>query len=123
MNDVTTEAQSANESRHFRPFIGLLCVVGSLAGFAGLYFFEVPAGNDKALMFAMGIVFGWGSMVVSSEYGSTATGRKVADSAIRKIERQDIAAGKQPAGTVDDPLKTQIINEPTDPVPTVEGKK
>lgn len=85
-----------NEGKIFRPLIGLLCVTGSLAGFAGLYFIEIPGGNRDAMMLALGIIFGWGSAVVQSEYGSTATGRKVADSAIRKIERQDIASTAEP---------------------------
>ncbi len=82
---------AGGEGRVFRPLIGLLCVVGSLIGFAGLYFIEIPTGNRDAMMLALGIIFGWGSAVVQSEYGSTATGRKVADSAIRNIERQNAA--------------------------------
>ncbi len=86
------------DSAWFRGTIGFLCIAGSLIGFGGLYFVEVPIGNRDALMLALGIVFGWGSAVVQSEYGSTATGRKVADSAIRNIERQaiasDVASGK-----------------------------
>lgn len=119
MSDVQTEEQSSKDSRYFRPFIGVLCVLGSLLGFAGLYFVEIPGSNDKALMFAMGIVFGWGSMVVSSEYGSTATGRKVAESAIRKIERQDIAA-VQPVPAVQD---VNVVNPPTDPANVQETPK
>lgn len=76
------------ESALFRGAIGLLCVVGSFIGFGALYFIEVPEGNREPLLLALGIVFGWGSSVVSSEYGSTSTGRKVADSAIRTMEQQ-----------------------------------
>lgn len=104
-----------DEGRIFRPLVGLLCVIGSLVGFGGLYFIEIPVGNRDAMMLALGIIFGWGSAVVQSEYGSTATGRKVADSAIRKIERQEIAAGvpnglndpDRPAGTPDDPVHVE----------------
>ncbi len=91
-----------NEGKIFRPLVGLLCVVGSLVGFGGLYFIEIPVGNRDAMMLALGIIFGWGSAVVQSEYGSTATGRKVADSAIRNIERQNVA-------TVGGPVPTDAV--------------
>lgn len=116
MSDVQTEVQSANDSRYFRPFIGLLCVLGSLIGFGALYIVPIPPENKDAMMFALGIVFGWGGSVVGSEYGSTATGRKVAESAIRKIERQDKAAASSLVQDVN------VVNPPSDPVPTVEGK-
>lgn len=71
----------------FRGVIGLLCVVGSLVGFGGLYFIAIPPGNRDALMLALGIVFGWGSAVVQSEYGASTTGRKAAESAIKQMEK------------------------------------
>jgi hypothetical protein len=84
--------ETRNDGRAFRWTIGLLCVVGSLLAFAGLYFIQIPKNNEQALLLALGYLFGWGSAVVQSEYGSTATGRKVAESAIRNIERQDKAS-------------------------------
>ncbi len=95
------------DSAWFRGTIGFLCIAGSLIGFGGLYFVEVPVGNRDALMLALGIVFGWGSAVVQSEYGSTATGRKVADSAIRNIERQAVAAEVVATGKSDDPVHVE----------------
>ena len=93
-----------NEGRFFRPAIGVMCIVGGLAGFFALYYIEVPTGNRDAMMLALGIVLGWASAVVQSEYGSTSTGRKVTESAIRGIERQNappppdaIAGAKQVA--------------------------
>jgi hypothetical protein len=77
--------------RKFEAFIGILALASGIGGFAALFWIEIPARNENALMFAMGIVFGWGSAVVASVYGATTTGRKVAESAIRKIERQDNA--------------------------------
>lgn len=120
MSDVNTEEQSTSDSRYFRPFIGVLCVVGSLVGFAALFVYEVPEPNKDAMMLALGIIFGWGSAVVQSEYGATSTGRKVAESAIRKIERQDNAAADAPAGTVTDPTHTTVVNPPDAPVPVSE---
>ena len=79
-------AQRLREGTFFRPFLGLLCVFGSLAGFAALFYIKIPDENKDAMMFALGIVFGWGSNVVSSEYGATATGRKAAESAIRQLD-------------------------------------
>lgn len=74
------------EGSLFRGIIGFLCIGGSLAGFLLLYFVPLPEGNENSLIFAMGIVFGWGGLVVSSEYGASQTGRRVAESAIKKME-------------------------------------
>lgn len=93
-----------------------------MAGFFALFFVEIPGRNENALLLALGVVLGWAGAVVGSEYGATTTGRKVAESAIRKIERQDIAANEAPNGTLDDPLKAEIINTPENPANVTETK-
>lgn len=70
----------------FRPLVGFICLVGGLAGLLGLYLVEVPEGNREPLLLALGLVLGWGSAVVQSEYGSSATGRRVVESTIRRLE-------------------------------------
>lgn len=86
-----------------RGLIGLVALGGAMAGFFLLFYIEIPQRNENALLLALGVVLGWAGSVVASEYGSTTTGRKVADSAIRGLERQHIAA-EGPSGTPDDPL-------------------
>ncbi len=70
----------------FRAIVGFVALGASILGFAALFVVEIPAANRDALMFALGGVFGWGSAVVQSEYGASTTGRKAADSAIKKME-------------------------------------
>lgn len=84
-DEPTTLAPPPKEGSAFRALVGLLAVVGSLAGFGALFFVEVPLGNRDALMLALGIIFGWGSAVVQSEYGASTTGRKAADAALGQI--------------------------------------
>ena len=121
---MNEEAPAQNDGRAFRWTIGFLCVLGSLLAFAGLYFIQIPKANEQALLLALGYLFGWGSAVVQSEYGSTATGRKVAEAAVRNIERQDIATAATPAGTPDDPLSVAGAAPDQAPVETtVKGKK
>lgn len=79
------------EGKLFRPMVGLIAVVGSFAAFLGLFMIEIPQRNENALMFAMGIVFGWGSMVFASEYGSSNVGRKVAEAGIKNLARNNTA--------------------------------
>lgn len=101
------------DSGVFRYIIGLMALVGGLAALAGLYVIDVPAGNKEPLLLAIGVVLGWGGSVINSEYGATTTGRKVAETAVRTMERQQIAA-EQPTSVV--------IDQPADqPVP-VETK-
>ena len=77
-----------------RGLIGLIALGGAMVGFFALFYIEIPARNENALLLALGVVLGWAGAVVASEYGATTTGRKVAESAIRKIERSDIASGE-----------------------------
>jgi hypothetical protein len=87
---------TTHDSGWFRGFIGVFVVVGGFAALAGLYIVDIPAGNKEPLLLAIGIVLGWGGSVVASEYGATTTGRKVAEQAVRTMERQSIAA-EQPS--------------------------
>ena len=85
--DETTLGPAPREGSIFRAIIGFICVIGSMIGFGGLYFVEIPPTNRDALMLALGIVFGWGSAVVQSEYGASTTGRKIAESTLDKIAK------------------------------------
>jgi hypothetical protein len=80
-----------HEGNGFRYFLGVICIIGGLILVGGLFFVEVPAGNKEPLLLAIGLVLGWGSAVVQSEYGATTTGRKVADAAVRNIEQQTVS--------------------------------
>lgn len=86
MTDPTAPGPPPKDGSTFRGIIGLLSVIGSLIGFGGLYFIAIPAGNRDALMLALGIVFGWGSAVVQSEYGASTTGRKMAEAGLKSLE-------------------------------------
>ena len=103
-----------------RGLIGLLALGGAMAGFFLLFYIEIPQRNENALLLALGVVLGWAGAVVSSEYGATTTGRKVAESAIRSIERNDIA--NSPSGTDADPLKTEVVNTADNPANVTEAK-
>jgi hypothetical protein len=95
----------------FRQGIGLLCIVGGLSALAGLYFIDVPVGNKEPLLLAIGVVLAWGGSVVNSEYGATTTGRKVAESAVRQIERQTIQNEQSPTGQPDDPVAVEEVKK------------
>lgn len=84
-DDAPKFAPPPKDGSGFRATVGLLCVLGGLVGFGGLYFVQIPPGNRDALMLALGIVMGWGSAVVQSEYGASTTGRKAANAAIDQI--------------------------------------
>lgn len=92
MTDKATGAEKIGppprEGSIFRGIVGFLALGVGMFGFIALFFIEIPARNENALMFAMGVIFGWGSSVISSEYGASTTGRRVAESAIKKIEEQ-----------------------------------
>lgn len=105
-----------HDSGKFRFVIGALVLATAIGGFAALFVVRVPPENKDAMMFALGAVFGWAASVVASEYGATTTGRKVAEQAVRTMERQQIAA-EQPV----EPTPVQVVNAASEPVP-VETK-
>lgn len=77
-----------NEGRSiFRQLIGVIALAGGLAGLLGLYVAPIPDGNREPLLLALGLVLGWGSTVVSYEYGSSPAGRKAADVGVRLAEQ------------------------------------
>lgn len=81
------------DGKLFRPFIGILALLAGIGGFLALFWVAVPAANNNALMFAMGIVFGWGSSIIGSEYGASSTGRKIADQAVKQMGKDSDGKG------------------------------
>lgn len=72
----------------FRGLVGFIAMLTGVVAFVLLFFVEIPARNENALMLALGIIIGWGSAVVSSEYGASTTGRKAAESALKAFEKK-----------------------------------
>jgi len=95
------------ERKTFRYVVGILAILGGLGGLAGLYLVEVPAANENALMLALGIVLGWGGAVVQGEWGSSPTGRQMAQLGA------DLTAGR--------PISAKITNTEAEPVPTTDN--
>lgn len=88
MTDESAPGPAPKDGSVFRAVIGFLALAAGIGGFIALFFVKVPAENNNALMIAMGIVFGWGSSIISSEYGASATGRKIADEAVKQMSGQ-----------------------------------
>ena len=105
------------DSGFFRFVIGLVVLATAVGGFAALFVVKVPIENKDAMMFALGAVFQWAAGVVASEYGASTTGRKVAESAVRQIERQTVANE-----TLTEPAQVTVVNPPSDPIPVQENK-
>ncbi|MGE3397001.1 MAG: hypothetical protein AB7H79_08885, partial [Sphingomonas sp.] len=73
----------------FRAVLGLVALVGGLAGMAGLYFVPIPEGNREPLLLALGLVLGWGSTVIGYEFGSSPAGRRAAEAGLRSSSPAD----------------------------------
>jgi hypothetical protein len=54
-------------------------MISGIAGLFGLYAFEVPSGNREPLLVALGVILGWGSNVVQSEFGGSALSKKLGE--------------------------------------------
>jgi len=98
---------NSHDNGVFRFSIGFVVMLTAVSGFAALFFIKVPVENKDAMMFALGAVFQWAAGVVASEYGATTTGRKVAETAVRNLERQAIVKEQAPTGTPDDPVSVE----------------
>lgn len=88
MTDESAPGPAPKDGSVFRAIIGFLAIGAGIAGFIALFFVEVPEKNNNALMFAMGVIFAWGGAVINSEYGASATGRKIADEAVKQMSGQ-----------------------------------
>lgn len=87
MSEEATIGPPPKDGSVFRGIVGFVALAASIIGFGALFFVAIPPGNRDALMFALGGVFGWASSVVNSEFGASTTGRKAAESAIKKLEQ------------------------------------
>lgn len=63
--------------RRFRFTIGLIALFAGLFGVVALFVVEIPPTNQQPILIALGVVLGWGTSVVQSEFGSTTAGRKL----------------------------------------------
>ncbi len=79
-------ASPPREGSLYRAILGLVALIGGLLGLGGLYFVPIPEGNREPLLLALGLVLGWGSTIVSYEFGSSPAGRKAADAGVKKEE-------------------------------------
>jgi len=86
--------------RTFRTIVGWSAILLSAIGLLLLFFVKVPDGNNEALLLALGIVFGWGGSVVQSEFGSTSSGRNLAQTNADIVKQSTVA----PTGTPADPI-------------------
>lgn len=77
----------------FDHIIGLVAVFGGIAICAALIFVEIPPANENALIFAAGILLGWGSTVINNRYGSS-----------KGSEDKTHILGERPTGEPDDPV-------------------
>ncbi len=66
--------------RWLRPLIGLTALGAGIVGLIALYFVTVPERNIQPVLLGLGVVLGWGSSVVQSEYGGSSASRKILDS-------------------------------------------
>jgi hypothetical protein len=77
-----------HERQWFRPLLGLICVVGGIGGVVALYAFPIPTANQQPFTLALGIILGWGSAVVASEFGQSVTGRRLGEATVRALEKE-----------------------------------
>ena len=67
----------------YRIVLGIIALLGGLAGTGALYFVPIPEGNREPLLLALGLVLGWGSTVIGYEFGSSPAGRRAAEAGLR----------------------------------------
>ena len=82
-NEIVAAAPSGGR---YRAALGIVALLGGLAGMSLLYFVPIPEGNREPLLLALGLVLGWGSTVIGYEFGSSPAGRKAAEAGLRQFD-------------------------------------
>lgn len=88
MTDESAPGPAPKDGSMFRGIIGFVALGAGIASLILLFFVEIPPRNENALMLALGIIIGWGGTVVASEYGSSTTGRKLAEQTVKSLEEK-----------------------------------
>ena len=81
---MNLDNRTARDLTPFRAALAIVALAGGLIGMTALFFVPIPAGNREPLLLALGLVLGWGSTVISYEFGSSPAGRRAADAGIRE---------------------------------------
>ncbi len=81
----------------YRAVLGIVALIGGLAGMTGLYFVPIPEPNREPLLLALGLVLGWGSTVIGYEFGSSPAGRRAAAAGVRPTSWQSSTSSTFPA--------------------------
>ncbi len=79
-------AAPPREGSIFRAVLAMVALGAGILGLLGLFLVEVPEGNKEALLLALGLVLGWGSTVISYEFGSSPSGRKAAEAGVKQTD-------------------------------------
>lgn len=90
------ETGTRRDFRAWRPAVGALAILSGIAGLIVLTFVTVPPSNQQAVFIGIGVVLGWGSTVVQSEFGGSNVGRRLGE----KVVDQMTVDGQQNGGTV-----------------------
>jgi hypothetical protein len=72
-------AAPPREGSLYRAALGFSGLTAGMLCMFGLFFVKIPEGNKEAVLLAIGIVLGWGSTIITYEFGSSPAGRKAAD--------------------------------------------
>jgi len=113
-----------NERSTFRYVVGLIALIGGMAGLYGLFNIEVPEGNREPMLLALGIVLGWGSAIVNGEWGSSPAGRQAAQAGIdASVEMAKTTAKTAEVAATrlhEQPTDVRVVNPPEDPANVTE---
>jgi len=85
----------------FDHVVGLLPIAGGIGIVAALLRIEIPEGNEDTLIFALGLILGWGGTVINNRFSSS-------------------KGSEDKTAMLDD--RTVTIDQPVDdPIPTKES--
>lgn len=69
----------------WRPALGAFALASGTLGLIILSFINIPHDNQQAVNIGIGVILGWGTAVVQSEFGGSAAGRRMAERMADKV--------------------------------------
>jgi hypothetical protein len=103
-----------------RDAIGIVILLSFNAVIIVLFFRSIPSDNMQLLVYMLGQLSGFAAAVVALHYGRDSQDEKKTENTGKAFDAIAATANANSAGASGAPLDVNVVNPPSDPIPTKE---